>query len=160
MGTKTEMRVRVFMLPLSMFVMAVCACGPAAELVPVYVERTPVELAGGYSLGRPALGGLHLYGKAYPCYDDPSATCYPTIVEQSVVKIGWDDRYILVERHPLNPVIFATPDATNPSWFVVVLSSGRVHEHLSYAEFTGLIESLGIADIDMQDAMEVYRQKR
>jgi hypothetical protein len=125
--------------------------------VPVYVEKTPVEIAGEYSLGKPDLGGLQLYGKAYKCYDDPSATCYPTIVEQSVVNIGWDENFILVERHPLDTYIFATPDAANPSWFIIVLSSDTIYDNLSHERFTELIKTLNIPKIEMQDAMDVYR---
>jgi hypothetical protein len=143
---------------LSLSIPAITFCCFASELVPLYVEKTPVEIGDGYSLGKPALSGLRLCGIPYACYDDPSATCYPTIVEQSVVKIGWDENFILVERHPLETLIFATPDATNPSWFIVVISSGIVYENLSYKVFDELIKTLGIRDIEMQDALNVYKQ--
>lgn len=142
---------------LSLSLIAILFCCFASELVPVSVERPPVEIAGGYSLGRPTLGGLKLYGKTYKCYDDPSATCYPTVVDQSVVKIGWDDNFILIERHPLDTVIFATPDATNPSWFIIILSSNTVYDNLSYEKFTELIKTLKIPEIELQDAMDVYK---
>ena len=142
---------------LSLVLVAILSSCFASELVPVSVERSPVEIADGYSLGRPTLGGLKLYGKSYKCYDDPSATCYPTVVDQSVIRIGWDDNFILVERHPLDTVIFATPDAENPSWFIVVLSSNTVYDNLPREKFTELIKTLKIPEIEMQDAMDVYK---
>jgi len=141
---------------LSLFIVAIVLCCFASELVPVSVERPPVEIAGGYSLGRSTLGGLKLYGKEYKCHDDPNATCYPTVVDQSVVRIGWDDNFILIERHPLDTVIFATPDATNPSWFIIVLSSSKIYDNLSHEKFAELIKTLEIPEIEMQDAMDVY----
>jgi hypothetical protein len=81
--------IRIWILLLCFLLLAASACcGPAAELVPVYVEKTPAAIVGGYMLGKPSSSGLKLYGKQYPCYDDPKATCHPTIVEQNVVKIG------------------------------------------------------------------------
>lgn len=142
---------------LSISLTAMFFCCFALELTHVYVEKTPVEIIDGYSLGKPAKSGLDLYGKAHTCYDDPSATCYTPIVKQSVVKIGWDENFILVERHPLDTWIFATPDATNPSWFIIDLSSDTVYDNLSYEKFTELIKTLGVPDIKMQDAMDVYR---
>ena len=136
-----------------------CCCGPAAELVPVYVEKTPVEVVGGYSLGRPRLSGLKLYGQAYGCRDDPDATCYPTVVEESVVRIGWDEQYIIGERHPQEAVIFAMPDASNATWFIVVVESNEVHEDLSSEAFVTLLDSLSIPDIEVRDAVDVYRNK-
>jgi hypothetical protein len=142
-----------------LMVVSAC-CGPAAELVPVYVEKTPVEIVGGYTLGRSALSGLKLYGKAYKCFDDPSATCYPTIVEESVVRIGWDEDYILVERHPREAVVFATPDTGNPTWFIVVIASDSVYADLSHEEFTERLDALGVPRIGMQDAMDVYKHRK
>jgi len=136
-----------------------CCCGPAAELVPVYVEKTPAEIVAGYSLGRPALSGLSLYGQAYSCRDDPDATCYPTVVEPSVVRIGWNGQYIIGERHPRKALVFATPDAQNSTWFIIVVESNVVHEGLSYEEFAILLGSLGIPHIELRDAMDVYRNK-
>jgi hypothetical protein len=134
-------------------------CGPAAELVPVYVEKTPVEVVGGYSIGRPRRSGLRLYGIAYECKDDPGATRYPTVVEQSVVKIGWNEEYIIGERHPQEAVIFAKPDASNPTWFVIVVESNAVHKNLSYERFEELVNDLRIPIVEMQDALDVYRHE-
>ena len=153
------MNARIILLPLSLLVMVFCCCCFASELVPVYVEKDPVELASGYSLGRPSLSGLKLYGKAYKCYDDPSATCYPTIIEPSVVKIGWNDRFIIGERHPLDNVIFSTPDAMNPSWFIIVLQSDTISIDLSQEEFNSMLETMQISNLEMEDAMDVYKQK-
>jgi hypothetical protein len=52
---------RIFALFLLLITVSAC-CGPAAELVPVYVEKTPIAVVGRYSLGRPILSGLRLYG--------------------------------------------------------------------------------------------------
>jgi hypothetical protein len=152
---------RIWILLLCFLLLAASACcGPAAELVPVYVEKTPVEIMGGYMLGKPSSSGLRLYGKQYPCYDDPKATCYPTIVEQSIVKIGWNQDYIIVERHPREAVIFATPDARNPTWAIIAVASGAVYRDLSYEELTEHLETLHIPHIGMQDAMDVYKQRK
>lgn len=151
------MRTRIIILPVTLLLLA-CICGPAAELVPVSVEKPPVEVVAGYSLGRPALSGLRLYGKSYQCRDDADATCYPTVVEQSVVKLGWNNDFILVERHPRDPFILATPDATNPSWFIIAISSGTIYKDLPYQQFIDLIESLDIPNIEMKNAMGIYKQ--
>ncbi|NIV39571.1 MAG: hypothetical protein GWN58_62225 [Anaerolineae bacterium] len=136
-----------------------CCCGPAAELVPVYVEKTPVEIVGGHALGRPALSGLRLYGEAYKCRDDPSATCYPTVIKQSVVRIGWDEEFILGERHPREAWIFATPDASHATWFIIVVETSAVYEDLSQEEFAQRLRDLGVPSIELRDAMDLYRQK-
>ena len=72
-------------------------------------------------VGKPLLSGLKLYGKAYKCYDDPSATCYPTIIDQDVVELGWNDNFIIGVRRPCDDVIISIPEATNPSWFIIVV---------------------------------------
>jgi len=151
------MNARIFILPLTI-ILSACFCGPAAELVPVYVEKPPIEIIAGYSLGRPALGGLELYGKAHECRDNPDDKCYPVVVEQSVVKIGWNDDFILVERHPLDTYILATPDATSPEWFIIILSSSSVHKTGLYEQFNDLKASLNIPDIEMQNAMDIYKR--
>jgi hypothetical protein len=149
---------RIFALFLLLVTVSAC-CGPAAELFPVYVEKTPIAVVGGYSLGRPILSGLRLYGAEHGCYDDPKATCYPTVIEGSVVKIGWDDKYIIGERYPDKDAIFAKPDASNPTWFVIVVESNAVYEDLSYDEFAELLGKLGIPNLEMRNAMDVYRHK-
>jgi hypothetical protein len=153
------MGARIFILLLSTIGIVMCCCGPAAELMPVYVEKTPIEIIAGYSLGKPSGGGLEFYGKQRMCFDDHKSTCYPPIVEQSVVKIGWNDDFILVERHPRDTYILATPDATNPSWFIIEVSSNTIHSDLSYEKYTELIQTLNIPDIKMQNAVDVYKNK-
>jgi hypothetical protein len=148
---------RIAVLALSLTVIVFCCF--AGELLPGYVEKTPVEVIGGYSLGKPTGSGLSLYGPAYQCRDDPRATCYPTVVEQSVVKIGWNDDFILVERHPRDTYIFSTPDATIASWFIINLSSGTVYKDLSYEEFSELIAKLEIRDIELQEPREIYEKR-
>ena len=147
---------RIAILALSLVIIFCCFAG---ELLPGYVEKTPVEVIGGYSLGKPTGSGLSLYGPAYQCRDDPRATCYPTVVDQSVVKIGWNDDFILVERHPRDTYIFATPDATIASWFIINLSSGTVYKDLSYEEFSEIIAKLEIRDIELQEPREIYEKR-
>ena len=147
----------LFLLPLFLLLAASASCGPAAELVPVPVEKMPVEIVGGYTLGRPPLSGLKLYRNEHSCDDDPSATCYPTIIGESVVKIGWNRDYVVVERHPRQAVIGATPDASNAKWVIIVAASHSVYGNLSYEEFTERLDALRIPHSGMQDAMDVYK---
>jgi hypothetical protein len=147
---------RIATLALSLMVIIFCCF--AGELLPEYVEKTPVEIIDGYSLGKPTGSGLSLYGPAYTCRDDPRATCYPTVVDQSVVRIGWNDDFILVERHPRDTYIFATQDATIASWYIINLSSGTVYKDLSSEEFSELIEKLEIPAIELQDPMAIYEK--
>lgn len=149
---------RVGFLFLTITFFSLCCCGPAAELVPVYVEKTPVKIVGEYSLGRSRFSDLKLYGKPYPCRDDPDATCYPTIVDKAIVNIGWNDDFILIEQHLTGESIFATPDSSKPLWFIIDIHSGLIHESHSYTEYVELVEFLGISGIEMQDALEVYDQ--
>jgi hypothetical protein len=139
--------------------MLTACCGPAAELIPVYVEKTPVEVSGGYAIGKAWLGTLQLYGHAYECRDDSSATCYPTLVEETVVKIGWNQDYIVGERHPRDLTGFSKPDASNPAWFIIVVDSATVYQDLVYDEFVRLAGELDIPRIEMQDAKDVYRRE-
>ena len=76
-----------------------------------------------------------------------------------MVKVGWNDDFILVERHPRDTYIFATPDATIASWFIIDLSSGSVYKDLSSEEFSELIATLEIPDIEMQEPMEIYEKR-
>ena len=154
------MFIRIALLCFPLLIVLAGCCGPAAELVPVSVEKTPVQITGGYSLGRPMLSGLEVYGKSHPCNDDPSVTCYQTTIDQSVVKIGWDENFIVVERHPRAAVFRATPDATNPSWFIIVVKTNAVYENLSYAQFIKRMETLEIPDLELLDAMDVYKQRQ
>ena len=64
---------RIATLALSLTVIVFCCF--AGELLPAYVGETPVEIIGGYSLGKPAGSGLLLYGPSYKCRDDPRSTC-------------------------------------------------------------------------------------
>ena len=148
---------RIAILAFSLTMIIFCCF--ASELLPGYVEKTPVEIIDGYSLGKPTGSGLSLYGPAYKCRDDARATCYPTIVDQSVVKVGWNDDFILVERHPRDTYIFATPDATIASWFIIDLSSGSVYKDLSSEEFSEFIATLEIPAIEMQEPVEIYEKR-
>jgi hypothetical protein len=69
------MGARIVILLLAIIGIVMCCCGPAAELVPVYVGKTLVQIVAGYSLGKPSGGDLHLYGKQSMCFDDHKATC-------------------------------------------------------------------------------------
>jgi len=132
---------------------SLCCCF-AAELVPVHVED-PVEIVGGYSIGKPALSGLKLYGPSYNCEGD---RCYPTVVEPNVVEIGWNDELIVVEQYYRDTGIFSTPDAANPKWFVIFVASHQVYYDMSNKEFLELKEKLGIPELRMLKAVEVYEQ--
>jgi hypothetical protein len=114
---------------------------------------------GGYALGRTLFSGVRLYGRGYECRDDPGATCYPRVIEETVVKIGWSEEYIIGERHPQEAVIFAKPDASNPTWFVIVVDSNTVYKNLSRERFVELVGDLGISTIEVQDALDVYRHR-
>jgi hypothetical protein len=131
-------------------------CCFAAETVPVYVERTPVDIVGGYSLGRTPLGGLQLYE---PPYDpqDGLGLAYHAVAEQAVVSIGWNEDFIVAERHPLGYVLGDRPDSSHPEWYVVVVSTGEVRTSYSYDRFLNLRAELGVPDsIEMRDARKVY----
>jgi hypothetical protein len=54
-----------FTFAFSGFVITFLCCCFAAELVPIYVEKQPVEIVGGYSIGKTALSGLEFYGPSY-----------------------------------------------------------------------------------------------
>lgn len=147
---------RIFTILGTLFLILLFCCGPAAELVPVYVET--VEIIGGYSLGKPALGDLKFYGISYPCYDNSTEICYPTIADESIAKIGWDESYIIVKRFPREPILFSKPDTVNPTWFIVVLSTNTVYKDLTQEEFKALVKSLNIPPLEIQDAVKVYKQ--
>jgi hypothetical protein len=129
-------------------------------LVPVSVERTPVPITGGYTLGRPPRSELKLYDPSYPCFDDPEATCYPTVVDEAVVSIGWDSNYIIVERHPRDKVLLATPDSSAASWFIISISTGKTYADLSWEEFTDLRQQLDLSEIQINNAMDKYHNGR
>lgn len=131
-------------------------CCFAAELVPPMLERDPVNIVGGYSLGRVRLGGLELYGTPYEPADG-IGIAYPTVVEQEIVRIGWNRDFILMEQHPLGHTSRATPDASNAKWHIVDVTTGRTYRYLSYEDFLLMREKLGIPDaIEMRSAHEVY----
>ncbi len=116
----------------------------------------PIELSGGYSLGTILLGGLKLYEPSYVLEGDTTVK-YPIVVDQAVVRIGWNEDFILAERHPLGHWIGDKPDSDHPAWYIVVVSTGEVHSSYSYDAFLHLREEFGIPDtIEMRDAREVY----
>ena len=132
--------------------------GPWAELVPVSLERGPVQIVGEYSVGRVPLSGLELYK---PPYDprDGGGLSYPIAVREALVRLGWDEDFILAERHPLplEPATTDQPDSSHPEWYIVVVSTGRVHTSYSYDAFLTLREEFGVPDtIEMRDARQVY----
>jgi hypothetical protein len=132
-----------------------CCMGPWAETVPVYVERTPVDIVGGYSLGRPMLSGLELYRPSDPDLGESGA--YHVLVHEAVARIGWDDEFILVERHPQGTTFDDKPVSPHPEWYVVVVSTGEVRTSYSYDRFLDLRAELGVPDsIEMRDARKVY----
>lgn len=98
-------------LALSVFAIPSLACCFAAELIPVYVEKDPVSIVEGYSLGKPAWSGLELYG---PSYEYEGKAKYPVVSGPNVAEIGWNDEVIVVKQHYRDSWIFATPDVANP----------------------------------------------
>jgi len=146
--------IRAFVTPF--LVATALLCCFAAETVPVYLERAPVQIVGGYSVGRAPLGGLELYE---PPYDpkDGMGLAYHRVVEQALVRIGWDDKYILAERHPLGHTMGDQPDSSHPKWYIVVVSTGEVRTSRSSDRFLDLRAELGVPDsIQMRDARKIY----
>jgi hypothetical protein len=148
--------IRALVIPFIIAAVLLCCCGPAAEIAfPPTVERHPTELSGGYSLGRVYLGGLELFG---PPHVSDEYFSYSTVVDQAVVRIGWDEDFIVVERHPLGHTIGDQPDSSHPEWHIVVVSTGEVHTTYSYDAFLTLRDQWGVPDsIEMRDASDVYR---
>ena len=122
-----------------------CCC-PGEYFEPI-LERDPVPIVGGYSLGRPLGGDLQLY--------EPGLYA---IVEQSVVRIGWDEEFILVEQHPHGGWILDKPDTSNPRWHIIVVSTGKHFSWRSYDDFLFLRDvALRVPKtLEMRDAREVY----
>ena len=50
--------------------------------------------------GREPLGGLELYEPPYDPQDGMGLAYHP-VVQQALVRIGWDEDFILAERHPV-----------------------------------------------------------
>ena len=151
--------IRALVTPVVIAVVLLCCCCPAAEVAfPPTMERDPTELTGGYSLGRIFLGGLKLYGPPIVyVVEGQEHFDYPIIADQAVVKIGWDEDFILAERHPLGNTLGDKPDSSHPGWYIVVVSTGEVQSRYSYDAFLSLREELGVPDsIEMRDAREVY----
>jgi len=138
------------------FLCCCCCCEPAAEVLPALLERERVHIVGGYSLGGWRGSGLELYE---PPYDpmDGAGLAYDGVVEQTVVTIGWDEDFILIERHPPRVTFLHEPSTWHPEWYIVVVSTGEVQSRGSYDAFIRLREELGVPDsIEMRDAREVY----
>jgi hypothetical protein len=121
-----------------------CCCEPAAEVLPALLDREQLYIVGGY-----------YEPPHYPT--DGTALTYDAVVEQTVVTIGWDEDFILLERHPPRVALLHEPRSWHPEWYIVVVSTGEVHSDLSYDEFLLLREELGVPDsIEMRDASDVY----
>lgn len=148
---------RVLITPFVIAGIILCCCcmGPWAETVPVYVERTPIPIVGPYSLGRPMLCGLELYRPSDPDLGETGA--YHVLVHEAVVTIGWDDEFILVERHPQGLTSDDKPVSPQPEWYIIVVSTGLVDCSYSYDAFLRMREEFGVPDtIEMRDARQVY----
>ena len=131
-------------------------CEPAAEVLPAILDRERVDIVGRYSLGGSLGVGLQLYEPPYDPHDG-MGLAYHAVVEQTVVTIGWDEDFILVERHPPRVTLLHEPSTWHPEWYIVVVSRGEVHAAPSYDEFLRLREHLGVPDtIEMRDARDVY----
>jgi hypothetical protein len=143
---------RVLIAPF--IIAAVILCCFAAELVPVYVERTPIPIVGPYSLGRCMWCGLELYRSSDP--DPGEGRTYDVVVGDAVVRIGWDDQFVVAERHPHEPSP-SQPDSAHPEWYIIVVSTGEVHTSYRYETFARAAEKMGVPDtIEMRDARQVY----
>ena len=117
-------------------------------------ERTPVEIVGGYSLGRPALGGLRLYLPPEPSDDGQGSW-----VEEAIVRIGWNEDFILIERHdlPLRRGLWQPLDFSHPEWHIIVVSTGEGSIRHSHDYFLKERARRGVPDsIEMRDARQVY----
>jgi hypothetical protein len=133
-----------------------CCCPFSWERASPPFDGTPVEIVGGYLIGRSVFNGLQLYAPPEPYYGDYDVT-YRTIVYSEVARIGWDQDFILVERHPFNRAMDNAPDSSNPEWYIIVVSTGEVHSDLSYERFLSLREQLAIPEnIEMWSAHEIY----
>jgi hypothetical protein len=136
-------------------ILCCCCMGPAAETVPIYVERTPVHIVGPYLLGRCMLCGLELHRPSDPDLGEGGA--YHVVVGDAVIRIGWDEQFILAERHPHEPCLTCQPDSAHPEWYTIVVSTGEAHTSRSYDRFLSLRAELGVPDsIEMLDARKVY----
>jgi hypothetical protein len=133
----------------------VALCCFAAELVPLPVERDPVEIVGSYSLGKTQGGRLQFYGPTY--IDENGVLRYRIVADEEVVRIGWDEDFILVEQHPVYDHFGTPPDPFLRKWYVVVVSTGREYHDLSYEDLLRVSDRLHVpATIEMRDARGVY----
>jgi hypothetical protein len=135
-----------------------CCCGePTAEVLPALLRRDRVDIVGGYALGGWLGSGLELHKPPYPDPRDGTLLAYDAAVEQTVVTIGWDEDFILIERYPPRVGFLHEPTIWHPEWYIVVVSTGEVHRASSCDEFVRLREELGVPDsIEMRDARDVY----
>ena len=133
------------MTSLCLATVLLCSLGDFLDQ-PIFVLK-PVHIVGGYSLGRPPGGDLQLY--------EPGASA---IIEQSVIRIGWDEEFILVEQYPLERPIVGVPDAHNPSWHIIVVSTGEHFTWQTYDDFMYFRDVvLQVPDtIEMRNARDVY----
>jgi len=73
-----------------------------------------------------------------------------------VVNIGWDEDFILIERHELIDD-FPEQYSSHPLWYALVVSTGEVQSAYTHDEFVHLRKEMGIPDtIEMRDARQVY----
>ena len=120
-------------------------------------ERTPVEIVGGYSLGRACLyGDLMLYEPPNHPKDHWGEGCV-LVFRPVVVNIGWDEDFILVERYTLLDDLPFEVSKSHPVRYILVVSTGEVRYATSHDEFLHLRKEMGVPDaIEMRDAREVY----
>jgi hypothetical protein len=150
---------RVLIAPfvIAAIVFCCCCCGePAAEVLPALLGRESVHIFGGYSLGGWLGQGLELHGPLCGLWDEVGPP-YDVVVEPTVVTIGWDQDFILVERRPPRVGFLHEPSTWHPEWYIVVVSTGEVHTSYSYDAFLHLRQDLGVPEsIEMRDASDVY----
>lgn len=134
------------------------ACEIAADEIGILIMSGPVEIVGGYSMGKPLGGRLEVWA---PPVEHEDGVSYSVVVGSEVVSIGWNEDFILAERHYLGEWIGATPDSSKPKWYIIEVSSGKVHGDLSGERFQSLIEELSVQDsIEMLNAEEVFAELR
>jgi hypothetical protein len=101
---------------------------------------------------------LQLYRTSDPDWGERGT--YHVLVRGAVVRIGWDDEFILVERHPLPLESARTdqPDSSQREWYLVVVSTGDARFSRSYDRFLGFMTEEGVPDtIEMRDARQVFQ---
>jgi len=134
-------------------------CRSSGEFFSPILDTDPVHIVGGYSIGRSLGCGLELLESAYSPQNSSGPLGYRTVIEPSVVRIGWDEEFIMVEQHFLPHCLGDRPNG-DPRWHIIVVSTGKHYSWRTYDDFVSLRDRvLHVPDtIEMRDADEVYSQ--